>query len=163
VLLKIHVFRNVRQGRWVNSCYRFGVLQCPVRTINQSEKRRFLVVLDPKDIGATILRNAENYLPQRWLWNSSTNRKVAGSIPDGIIGIFHWLNPSGRTMVDTASNRNVYQEYLLGGKGGRCVRLTILPPCLEILEVSTSWSPRGLPKTVMGFNKPKAFHLQYIL
>jgi hypothetical protein len=24
--------------------------------------------------------------------------KVAGSIPDGVTGIFHWLNPSGRTM-----------------------------------------------------------------
>ena len=24
-------------------------------------------------------------------------RKVAGSIPDGVIGIFHWHNPSGRT------------------------------------------------------------------
>jgi hypothetical protein len=27
----------------------------------------------------------------------ATNRKVAGSIPDGVIGIFHWINPSGRT------------------------------------------------------------------
>jgi hypothetical protein len=27
------------------------------------------------------------------------SRKVAGSIPDGVIGIFHWHNPSGRTMV----------------------------------------------------------------
>ena len=26
------------------------------------------------------------------------SRKVAGSIPDGAIGIFHWHNPSGRTM-----------------------------------------------------------------
>ena len=26
-------------------------------------------------------------------------RDVAGSIPDGVIGIFHWHNPSGRTMV----------------------------------------------------------------
>jgi hypothetical protein len=26
------------------------------------------------------------------------NRKVAGSIPVGVIGIFHWHNPSGRTM-----------------------------------------------------------------
>jgi hypothetical protein len=26
------------------------------------------------------------------------NRKVAGSIPDGVIGIFHRHNPSGRTM-----------------------------------------------------------------
>ena len=39
-----------------------------------------------------------------------------GSIPDGVIGIFQWHNPSGRTMapgVDSASNRNEYQEYFL--------------------------------------------------
>ena len=30
----------------------------------------------------------------------------------GVIGIFHWQNPSGRT----ASNGNEYQEYLLGLK-----------------------------------------------
>ena len=24
--------------------------------------------------------------------------ELAGSIPDGVIGIFHWHNPSGRTM-----------------------------------------------------------------
>ena len=28
----------------------------------------------------------------------ATSRKVAGSIPDGVIGIFHWHNPSCRTM-----------------------------------------------------------------
>ena len=28
----------------------------------------------------------------------ATSRKVAGSIPDGVIGIFHLHNPSGRTM-----------------------------------------------------------------
>jgi hypothetical protein len=25
-------------------------------------------------------------------------RKVAGSIPDGVTGFFHWHNPSGRTL-----------------------------------------------------------------
>jgi hypothetical protein len=48
-----------------------------------------------------------------------TNRKVAGSIPDGDFGIFHWNNPSDRTMalgVDSASNRNEYQEHFLGVK-----------------------------------------------
>ena len=25
----------------------------------------------------------------QWLWCCATNRKVAGSIPDGVIGIFH--------------------------------------------------------------------------
>jgi hypothetical protein len=32
------------------------------------------------------------------LRHCSTSRKVAGSIPDGVIGIFHWHNPSGRNM-----------------------------------------------------------------
>jgi len=32
-----------------------------------------------------------------WLRHCATSRKVAGSIPDGVIGIFHW-HPSGRTM-----------------------------------------------------------------
>jgi hypothetical protein len=34
----------------------------------------------------------------RLLWHSVTNRKVAGSIPDGVSGIFHWRNAFGRTM-----------------------------------------------------------------
>jgi hypothetical protein len=33
-----------------------------------------------------------------WLRNCATSRKVAGSIPDGVIGTFHWHNPSGSTM-----------------------------------------------------------------
>jgi hypothetical protein len=40
--------------------------------------------------------------------------------------------------VDSASKRNEYQEYFLGGKGGQCLRLTTLPhscaDCLEILK-----------------------------
>jgi hypothetical protein len=33
-----------------------------------------------------------------WLRHCTARRKVAGSIPDGVSGIFHWHNPSGRTM-----------------------------------------------------------------
>jgi hypothetical protein len=33
----------------------------------------------------------------QWLRHCATNRKFAGSIPDGV-RIFHWHNPSGRTM-----------------------------------------------------------------
>jgi len=33
----------------------------------------------------------------QWLRRCATNRKVAGSIPDGVIGIFHLHNPSYRT------------------------------------------------------------------
>jgi hypothetical protein len=35
------------------------------------------------------------------IWNHmacAPSRNVAGSIPDGVIGIFHWHNPSGCTM-----------------------------------------------------------------
>jgi hypothetical protein len=33
-----------------------------------------------------------------WLRHYATNRQVAVSIPDGVIGIFQGHNPSGRTM-----------------------------------------------------------------
>ena len=43
------------------------------------------------------------------------------------------------------SNRNEYQEFFLGGKGGRCVGLTTLPPsCAECLEI---WEPHP-PETL---------------
>jgi hypothetical protein len=56
--------------------------------------------------------------------------------------------------VDSPSNRNEYQGYLLECKGGRCIGLTDLPPScadsLEIMAVSTSWSPNGLSRLIMG-------------
>jgi hypothetical protein len=35
----------------------------------------------------------------QWLKHYATNQQVAGSIPDGVIGMFQWHNPSSRTMV----------------------------------------------------------------
>jgi hypothetical protein len=32
------------------------------------------------------------------LRHCATNRQVAGSIPGGVSGFFHWHNPVGRTM-----------------------------------------------------------------
>jgi hypothetical protein len=67
---------------------------------------------------------------------SATNRKFAGLIPDGVIGMFHGHNPSDRTMalgVDSASNSNEYQEDVLAG---RCVRLTTLPPSCALVMKS---------------------------
>ena len=69
-----------------------------------------------------------------------TKRKVAGSIPDGVTGIFHW--PHYDPGVDSASNRNEYQEYFLWGKGDRCAGMTILPSsCADCFAV---WEPQGL-------------------
>jgi len=55
--------------------------------------------------------------------------------------------------VDSASNKNEYQEYFLGGKSGRCVRQTTLPPsyadCLEIWEPQ----PPGTLRACKGIKK----------
>jgi hypothetical protein len=41
---------------------------------------------------------------------------------------------------DSATNRGEYQEYFLGGKGGRCLGLETLPPsCDDCLEI---WEPQ---------------------
>jgi len=53
--------------------------------------------------------------------------------------------------VDSASNRNEYQEYFLGGKGGRCVWLTTLSlSCADCLEI---WQPQP-PGTFRAFSRP---------
>ena len=44
------------------------------------------------------IRISEGTAVVQWLRCCGTNRKVAGSIPDGVIGIFHRHNPSDRTM-----------------------------------------------------------------
>jgi hypothetical protein len=58
--------------------------------------------------------------------------------------------------VDWASNRNKHQRYLLGGKGGRCLRLTTLPPshavCLEILGSLRACSSLSRDSSTFSFS-----------
>ena len=71
----------------------------------------------------------------------ATNRKVAGSIPDGVIGIFHWCNPSGRTvnLWSTQPLTEMSTRNISWGKGGQCIGLTNLPlSCADSLEI---WEP----------------------
>jgi len=61
----------------------------------------------------------------QWLRCCATNRKVAVSIPAGVIGIFHWHNPSDRTMaLGSTQPLTDMSTRSSCGKGGRCVRLT---------------------------------------
>ena len=56
----------------------------------------------------------------QWLRCCATNRHVAGSIPAGVIRNFiniKSLRSHYGPGVDSASNRNEYQEYLFGVKG----------------------------------------------
>jgi hypothetical protein len=49
----------------------------------------------------------------------STSRKVAGSIPDEVIGFFNWPNPSNRTMTlgSTQPLTEMSTRNLPGGEG----------------------------------------------
>jgi hypothetical protein len=94
----------------------------------------------------------------RWhsgLRHCATNRKVAGSIPDGVTGVFHWQSFQLRydPGVDSACNRNYYQEYFLGVKaaGARTDDLTTFMCQLSWnLWAPTSWNPQGMSSPVMG-------------
>ena len=82
-----------------------------------------------------MLRQRVNAVPQ-WLRCCATYRKVAVSIPDGASIFFFDIKSFGLHYgpgVDSASNRNEYQEYFLGVKSGRYVRLTTLPPFWAIV------------------------------
>jgi hypothetical protein len=55
----------------------------------------------------------------QWLRCCATNRKIAGSIAAGVSGFFIDIKPFQSHYgpgVDSASNRNEYQEYFLGVK-----------------------------------------------
>jgi hypothetical protein len=83
-----------------------------------------------------------------WLKHCATSRKVAVSIRNDVIGIFHWNNPSGRAMalgstqpVAEMSTRNIYWGGG-GGKDGRCIGLTTFPPsCIDCLEIWEAYPP----------------------
>ena len=49
-----------------------------------------------KERESTLLLGGTQW--RSWLRHCATSRKVASSIPDGVIGIFHRHNPSGRNM-----------------------------------------------------------------
>jgi hypothetical protein len=50
----------------------------------------------------------DTLLVSQWLMYCATNQKVAGSIPDGVFGIFHWQSFRSHygPRVDSTYNRN---------------------------------------------------------
>ena len=91
-----------------------------------------------------------------WFRHCATSRKVAGSIPDGVTGTFDINSPGCTTAlgltqpVTEMSTRNIS----CGGKGGRCVGLSTLPPsradCFEIWEPQPLGTLRAWSRPVTG-------------
>jgi len=90
------------------------------------------------------------------LRHCATCRKVTGSIPNGFTGIFHWHNPSGRTMALglTQPLTEMSTRSISWGKR-RPVRradnlTTFMCRMSWNLGASTSWNPQDLSRPVMG-------------
>jgi hypothetical protein len=91
-----------------------------------------------------------------WLRHCATSRMVAGSIPDGAIGIFHWHKPSSRTMalestqpITEMSTRNI--SWRVKAAGAMADNLTTFMCRLSWnLGVSTSWNPQGPSRPLQG-------------
>ena len=78
----------------------------------------------------------------QWLRCCATNRKVAGSIPAGVSGFFIDIK-SFRSLygpgVDSAFNRNEYQDYFLGVKADKPYHHPV--SLSRNLGTLTSWNP----------------------
>jgi len=80
-----------------------------------------------------------------WSRHCTTIQKVTGLIPYSVTGIFIDIVLPAGPGINSASNRIEYQEYFLGGKGGRCVGLTTLPPsCANCFEICIPQPPGAL-------------------
>jgi len=95
------------------------------------------------------------FLARSFLRHCATSRKIAGSIPDGVTGIFHWHNPSGGTMVlgltqplTEMSTRNISWRLKAAGTSDKLT--TFMCRLYWNLGASTSWNHQGLPRPVMG-------------
>jgi hypothetical protein len=83
-------------------------------------------------------------------------RKVPGSIPNGVTGMFHWHNPSGRTMAlgSTQPPTEMSTTDISGDNGIRCLGLTTLQnscaASLEIWEPKTPGTLRACPGLLQG-------------
>jgi hypothetical protein len=71
----------------------------------------------------------------QWLKRCATNQKVVGSIPDGVIGIFHWHNFSDGTMAlglsQPLTEMNTWR--ISWEECSRCIRLTTQPPSRAVV------------------------------
>ena len=86
----------------------------------------------------------------QWLRRCAKKRKFAGSFPAGVIRIFRWHKILPIALWSWG-RRSLQQKWVRGvcpkGKGGRCVRLTTLPPSCAVVMKSGNLNflePSGL-------------------
>ena len=95
----------------------------------------------------------------RWrsrLRHCATSRKVAGSFPNGVTGIFHWHNPSGRTMalgltqtITEMSTRKIFWGVKTPVRKADNLTTFMCRLSWNVGD-SASWNPQGLSRPVVG-------------
>jgi hypothetical protein len=100
----------VKHSAWTVWPFKMGQTGCPEMSVitnlrcvtsqkNENLREYILLPCYPQAVWI-MLYNFRNwiYIYTIIKMYCATNRKVAGSIADGVIGIFHWHNPSDRTV-----------------------------------------------------------------
>ena len=139
----------------IHEVFRFSFLPSPFRAY--FIVKLYFLRLETVAVGCelVIIRGYCTAVAQ-WLRCCSTNRKVAGSIPDGVFGIFHWHNPSDRTMalgstqplIEMSAKRYFLGVNAAGAYGWQPYHLPV--PLSWNLGTVTSWNPLSHSRPVTG-------------
>ena len=128
-----------KQAHYIRICFSCSIQKCIVFSSIQITHVFNYFNMPSWCSNSTLTNELMGTAVAQWLRCCATNRKVAGSIPASVIWFFidiKFFRSHYDPGVDSASNRNEYQEYFVGGKGGRCVRLTTLPPSCAVVMKS---------------------------
>ena len=85
-----------------------------------------------------------------WLRHCGTSRKVAGSIPVGVTGTFHWNNPSCRAIAQGSTQPLIEMNTRNISWGVKAAGATFMCRFSWNLGATTSWNPQGLSRPVLG-------------
>ena len=83
---------------YVTSPWHISLTSDVLRATNCDVRTKDICTVTTERVNVFLISNCQRYAVAQWLRRCASNRKVAGSIPDGVIGILHWHNPSDRTM-----------------------------------------------------------------